>query len=84
MCYIKAEDIKDGFIESECFAYFKSAKGSLMEVILPRSQVKEEENLFQAWTIAEKGDTKLVELPRETTGGYWRAWVNTDLIVEDA
>ena len=77
MCKIKAS-ISEGLIPSERVARFNSADGKSVEVIVSKSQVSG--GRVEASTIARDHNCMLVELPRESTSGNWRVWVDKKLV----
>lgn len=77
MCRVKAR-IQSGPIESERFAYVTTCEGTEAEIILPESQTGP--GTIDAWDVLVDDKRVLVEFPRETTAGYWRAWIPRDLV----
>lgn len=75
MCRVKAR-ITDGPIDSERTAVIATASGHSAEVVLPASQVGEDD--IVAVEICRDADNILVQLPRETANGSWRVWVGQD------
>lgn len=73
MCKVKAK-INAGPIESERLARIATVDGKSVEVIVAKTQVIS--GAVYAAEIGRKNNQVLVELPRETTAGYWRIWVN--------
>ena len=79
MCRVKAKIIP-GANTSERVAYIKTASGQKAEVILDASQANHRSVV--AAQVSIKDDKILVELPRETSSGDWRIWVNKSQIVK--
>lgn len=77
MCKIKAT-ISPGLISSERVARFTATGGASVEVIVSKAQVTR--NLVEASKIASDQNSVLVELPRESTSGDWRVWVDKKLV----
>ena len=78
MCRVKAK-IKKGAIQSERIAYIKTAEGEHAEVLLSAAQTGV--NHIVAAEIGRDNNNVLIELPQETSSGYWRVWVNKSQIL---
>lgn len=76
MCKIKCE-IKDGLIASEAIARIQTVEGHCEDVVVSRKSIVKG-GWLNACEINRVDDKVLVELPRETTSGYWRVWVRPD------
>jgi hypothetical protein len=79
MCRVKAK-IEKGAIPSERIAYITTANGHSAEVILDASQAHHKSVV--ASQIGTRENTVLIELPRETTTGSWRVWVNKSQVLK--
>lgn len=73
MCRVKA-NIIGGVTNSERVAYIKTVNGQKVEVILEASQANHHSVVVAE--IGRKDNNVLIELPRETSSGDWRIWVN--------
>ena len=78
MCKVKAKVLR-GSIKSERVAYITTAEGIQTEVLLNAAQTGTEHIL--AAEIARDNGNVLIELPQETSSGYWRVWVKENQIV---
>lgn len=78
MCRIRAK-ITRGSMASERVAYFTSAEGETIEVILSPSQVGKDH--IVASELARDSGCVLIELPQETSSGDWRVWVKRDQLL---
>lgn len=78
MCRVKAKIIP-GANTSERVAYITTASGTKAEIILDTSQANH--NSIVAAEISRKDNNVLIELPRETSSGDWRVWVNKKQLV---
>ena len=72
MCRVKAKIVK-GVNQSERIAYIKTAEGVHAEVLLSAAQTGS--NHVIAAEVARDNNNVLIELPQETSSGYWRVWV---------
>ena len=72
MCKVKAR-VVDGFIDSEKFAYVEEASGETCEVLVGATKVSRDS--LEVTEVAREKDRVLVELPRESSRGFWRIWV---------
>jgi len=85
MCRIKCET-EEGFAPGERLAIVQTAEGENEEVSVANSFIESrgEQHCLRAYEIErDKGKSKtLVELPRETSSGRWRIWVNDAMICE--
>ena len=72
--------LEKGATSSERVAYIKTASGQSIEVILDVSQANHRSVV--AAEIGRKDNDVLIELPRETSSGDWRVWVNKNQIMK--
>lgn len=72
--------LEKGATNSERVAYIKTASGQSVEVILDVSQANHRSVV--AAEIGRKDNDVLIELPRETSSGNWRVWVNKNQIMK--
>lgn len=78
MCRVKAKVIK-GSSRSERIAYITTAEGVQAEVLLSAAQTGS--NHILAAEIARDNNNVLIELPQETSSGYWRVWVKENQLL---
>ena len=78
MSRVKAKILK-GSIGSERVAYITTAGGVHAEVLLSAAQTGSGHVL--AAEVARDNNNVLIELPQETSSGYWRVWVNKNQIL---
>jgi hypothetical protein len=78
MSRIKAKVIK-GANQSERIAYIKTAEGVCAEVLLSAAQTGSDH--IVAAEIARDNNNVLIELPQETSSGYWRVWVKENQLL---
>jgi len=79
MSRVKAKIIR-GATNSERVAYIKTISGQKAEIILDASQANH--NSVIAAEIGRKDNNVLIELPRETSSGNWRIWVNKTQLIK--
>lgn len=72
--------IVDGLVPNEKIAQITGIDGRVEEVEVP-IQSTEGNNRLLAHEVGRKGNEVLVELPRESTSGRWRVWVNASLLL---
>jgi len=70
---VKARIVR-GANGSERIAYITTAEGVCAEVLLSATQTGT--NHILAAEVARDKNNVLIELPQETSSGYWRIWVN--------
>lgn len=70
--------VRDGFIASEKIVRILGSDGQYEEVTVSAKNLSG--NKLEASEIGRNRDEVLVELPRETTSGRWRVWVNQSSI----
>lgn len=80
MCRVKAK-IQNGAIKSERVAYIKTVSGQNAEVILDVSQANHDSVVAAEIGRRNNNNDVLIELPRETSSGYWRVWINKSQLV---
>lgn len=73
MSRVKARIVR-GANGSERIAYITTAEGVCAEVLLSATQTGT--NHILAAEVARDKNNVLIELPQETSSGYWRIWVN--------
>jgi len=78
MSRVKAKIVR-GAIGSERIAYIKTAAGISAEVLISDTQTGS--NHILAAEVARDKNNVLIELPQETSSGYWRVWVNKNQIL---
>lgn len=78
---VKCERIDDGLIPSERIVRLRTLDGNEEEVMVADTQTSEGRYLEVA-AIYREGSRVLVELPRESSTGHWRLWLNSSLVVE--
>jgi hypothetical protein len=80
MSKVKAKIVR-GAIGSERIAYITTAEGIRTEVLLNAAQTGS--NHIFAVEVARDNNNVLIELPQETSSGYWRVWVNKKQILPE-
>ena len=80
MSRVKARIVR-GVIGSERIAYITTAGGVRAEVLLSATQTGSDHIL--AAEVARDNNNVLIELPKETSSGYWRVWVNKNQILPE-
>ncbi|MGB2866675.1 MAG: hypothetical protein WBC05_25315 [Sedimentisphaerales bacterium] len=75
---VKARIVR-GANKSERIAYITTAEGIRAEVLLSAAQTGS--NHILAAEVARDNNNVLIELPQETSSGYWRVWVNKNQIL---
>jgi hypothetical protein len=80
MCRVKAKKIEPGDINTERVAYIENSAGKEVEIILDSTQANHRSVV--ASEIGRQGDKVLIELPRETSSGDWRIWVNRSQLIK--
>jgi hypothetical protein len=67
--------VVDGFIDEEKYVYIEDATGEIYEVNVPTTAVAGD--TCEVWEVARDGNRVLIELPRESSRGNWRIWVDS-------
>jgi hypothetical protein len=78
MCYVKCI-VEDGLIPSEKFVQIKTLEDGIAEVAVPSNLVSE--GKVKAFFIGREDDRTLIEFPRESSAGKWRAWIDSTLVL---
>ena len=68
-----------GVVKSERIAYIKTAEEIQAEVLLNAAQTGTDRILVPE--IGRDNNNVLIELPQETSSGYWRVWVKESQIL---
>ena len=76
MCKIRCQEVLEGPGPGEKALKVPTSGGGWEEVIAPARLVHENRYL-EASRIARDADRVLVELPRESSAGNWRVWVDS-------
>jgi hypothetical protein len=71
-------EVVDGLMPTEKIARIQNAEGKIEEVAVPAQNI-DGGKLF-AYEIGRFEGKVLVELPRESTSGRWRIWVDEAII----
>jgi hypothetical protein len=72
--------IVDGLVPNEKIAQIRRADGKIEEVEVPVQSTEGSDRLL-ASEIGKRDNDVLIELPRESTSGRWRVWVNASLVL---
>jgi hypothetical protein len=81
MSRIRVEVLGEGQHPSERMIAVTTAGGQRENVMVDRRSIRNNE-IEVGYPVASDGDRYLVELPRETTTGQWRVWVNRSDLIE--
>jgi len=73
--------IERGSTKSERIAYITTAEGVRAEVLLSAAQTGS--NHILAAEVARDNNNVLIELPQETSSGYWRVWVKKNQLIPE-
>lgn len=82
MARIKVEDLGEGQHPSEVVIGITTADGVRESVIVDRRSV-ENNTIDVGYPVGGDDKKLLVELPRETTTGRWRVWMNISDVLDD-
>jgi hypothetical protein len=74
--------VQEGLVSSERIVRIKTSEGRQEEVAVSASQIRG--SALEAPVIGREGGKILIELPRESSSGRWRLWVNKDQLIESA
>lgn len=69
-------EIKNGFTPNEKIARIQGADGKFDEVIVSVQSITGNRLMASEIGRDNQGKRVLIELPRESTSGRWRMWVN--------
>jgi hypothetical protein len=78
---VKVRKIEDGLHPNEVVVEVRTLDGA-EQLVVDRRTV-EANSLSVGSPLREDGGRHLVELPRETTNGLWRVWVESDALFPD-
>lgn len=81
MMRLKVEKVEEGLHPSELVASVRTKVGTEELTIHPRSL--KDNTVTVGWPVGSDGNYRLVELPRPTSRGARRIWVNKDDLIED-
>lgn len=82
MMRVKVEVVGDGLHPSEVVVSVRTTEG-LERLVVDRRSLSGNQSLEVGYPIDSRDDLFLVELPRETTTGSWRVWVNASETVRE-
>ena len=74
--------VQEGFVSSERIVRIRTVDGRQEEIAVSVSQIRNSE--LEAPIVGKEGEKFLIELPRESSSGRWRLWVNKDEVIESA
>jgi hypothetical protein len=80
MMRLKVEEIGPGLHPNEAVVRVRTATG-VERLVVPRQSISQN-SIEIAWPTRSKEKLYLVEFPRETQSGAWRAWVPIDQFLE--
>ena len=75
MMRIKVEEVGKGLHPSEVVVSVRTTDGAA-RLVVDRRSLSADHTLKVGYPIDSRDNLFLVELPRETTTGSWRVWVN--------
>ena len=78
---LKVKRIGGGLHHSETLISIESLHGDEIVVVDPNSI--QGDQLEVGWPVSRDEDMYLVELPRPSSNGSWRIWVNEKNLIED-
>jgi hypothetical protein len=81
MMRLKVERTGEGLHPSETVVSVRTRTGDVEVVVDPRSI--QNDSLNVGWPVGRDGNFFLIELPRPTSAGYKRVWVNKDELIPD-
>lgn len=71
---VRIKRIMEGPGPSEAVVAIKTASNREEEVVVQNNQIAD--NSIQVWSVGEKDNSVLVELPQESASGNWRLWID--------
>ena len=77
MMKVKVAEVAQGLHPSEIVVGVQTIEGQ-QNLVVDRRSIMTGSFIKVGYPIREDGDSFLVELPRETSSGSWRVWVNKD------
>ncbi len=80
MYRLRVQTVREGLHPTEVVISVNTVKGLVNLVIDKESLI--EELIEVGYPVARREGQMLVELPRETTSGQWRVWVEDDAVEE--
>lgn len=83
MSRIRVEVLGEGQHPSERMIAVNTADGVRENVMVDRRSIKDDA-IEVGYPVASEEGKYLIELPRETTTGQWRVWVNASEVFEGA
>ncbi|MDR3525643.1 MAG: hypothetical protein P4L57_00070 [Rhizomicrobium sp.] len=78
---VKVRKIEDGLHPNEVIVEVRTSNGS--ERLVVDKRAIEANSLSVGAPLRQDGGLHLVELPRETTNGQWRVWVESNVLSPD-
>lgn len=70
--------IGPGLIESDRVVYIPTTSGHREEAFVSETQVRDDRLIVPE--VGVRNGSVLIELPRESSRGYWRVWVPADQV----
>ena len=80
---VRIERVREGQHPSEVVIAIRTADGGTERLIVDKRSIHDG-TLNIGYPVGEENDRLLVELPRESTRGLWRIWVNREAVIEEA
>ncbi len=81
MCYVICT-VKEGLVSSEKFVRIDTVEGGSVEIAVPSDLVVG--GRLKAFLIGKENGRTLIEFPRESSSGKWRAGVDPTLVQAQA
>ena len=82
MYRLRVKPVREGLHPTEVVIAIDTDRG-LVNLVIDKESLNEE-LIEVGYPIAKREGQTLVELPRETTSGQWRVWVEDDAVKEVA
>lgn len=79
---LRVASVMDGLHPSEVIVTVDTDQGKV-NLVIDRASLTNE-LIAVGHPVAKRDDHVLIELPRETSSGLWRVWVERDAVVEEA
>ena len=80
MYYLRVVNVREGLHPTEVIVSVNTDQGQVKLVIDRESLI--DDFIVVGYPVASRDGHILVELPRETTSGQWRVWVEKDAVKE--
>ncbi len=80
---VRVNRVREGLHPSEVVVSVATADGTIEKLVVDYRSI-EDDTIGVGYPVGKRDGNLLVELPRETSRGFWRVWVKPDNVIQES